>query len=184
MPAHTPHSLTTALRPSLILALALSLALHLLPFLPDFNFGQNLPSTVAPMQAEIRLTPPPITQAPLTLPKQKPQAEQPAERAPLAKSPKPVQSGTNWTQAVRQHFQTLDRQKQFYPAEAIRQGMEGDALILLIIDEQGRVVASRLEQSSGHPLLDEAALRAVRSLQSLPDDAPRQTLLPVKFRLK
>ena len=36
----------------------------------------------------------------------------------------------------------------------------------------------------GHAILDEAALRAARSLKSLPADAPRQTVLPIRFRLK
>ena len=57
-------------------------------------------------------------------------------------------------------------------------------LVLIIIDEDGRVTAARVEQGSGHRLLDDAALRAVRSLRSLPADAPREALLPVRFRLR
>ena len=57
-------------------------------------------------------------------------------------------------------------------------------LVLAIIDESGQVSASRIEQGSGHRLLDEAALLAVRSLRSLPASTPRETLLPVRFRLK
>jgi len=56
--------------------------------------------------------------------------------------------------------------------------------VLLVIDENGQVAATRLEQGSGHAILDEAALRAARSLKSLPADAPRQTVLPIRFRLK
>jgi len=57
-------------------------------------------------------------------------------------------------------------------------------LVLLVLDGNGQVGAARIEQSSGYPILDDAALRAVRSLQSLPADAPRQALLPVRFRLR
>ena len=56
--------------------------------------------------------------------------------------------------------------------------------MLIIIDESGRVTAARVEQGSGHRILDDAALRAVRSLRSLPADAPREALLPVRFRLR
>jgi len=57
-------------------------------------------------------------------------------------------------------------------------------LVLLITDEGGQVSAARVEQSSGYRILDDAALRAVRSLRSLPADTPHETLLPVRFRLK
>jgi len=105
------------------------------------------------------------------------------------KPPKPApQTSTRgpraWTQVVREHLKKLDAAGQFYPAEAIASGLEGEVLILLIIDENGQVSAARIEQGSGHAILDAAALRAVRSLQSLPADAPRETLLPVRFRLK
>ena len=72
----------------------------------------------------------------------------------------------------------------FYPAEAIKNGLQGEALVLLILDRDGHVTAARIEQSSGFRILDEAALQAVRALRSLPADAPRETLLPVSFRLK
>lgn len=85
---------------------------------------------------------------------------------------------------MRDHLNTLDARGRLYPADAIAQGLQGEALVLLVIDERGQVVATRLEHSSGHAILDEAALRAVRSLQSLPADAPQQALLPVRFRLR
>ena len=71
-----------------------------------------------------------------------------------------------------------------YPAEAIERGLQGEALVLLFLDESGKVVAARLEASSGHALLDDAAVRAARSLRSLPSSAPREALLPVRFRLR
>lgn len=167
----------------LFAALALSLSLHLLPLLPDFNFGQNFPSTVAPLSAELRPPPAPAATPPLSLP------EQPVPAAKPAAPQKPAASGTpqaarTWTQAVREHLKKLDSAGQFYPAAAIAQGLEGEVHVLLIIDEAGTVSAARVEQGSGHALLDEAALRAVRSLQSLPADAPRQVVLPVRFRLR
>lgn len=173
----------------LFAALALSLSLHLLPLLPDFNFEQNFRLTVAPLSAELRPPPAPASTPPLSLPEQPKPASEPTPKTPRAALSKPAEKASlpaqkTWTQAVREHLKKLDNAGQFYPAEAIARGLEGEVLVLLIIDEAGKVSAARVEQGSGHPVLDEAALRAVRSLQSLPADAPRQVVLPVRFRLR
>jgi len=49
-----------------------------------------------------------------------------------------------------------------YPREAIEQGIEGEATVLLFLDEAGNAIAARLEASSGYALLDDAAVRASR----------------------
>jgi len=181
------HFLTTRNEHRLFLALAASLVLHILPFVPGL-----IPSPVAPppppppMAASLR--PPPVEPLPppppLTLPEQpKPApAKPPPEKRPApeksAKTPK------TWTQAVAQHLKKLNDAGQFYPPEAIARGLEGEVLVLIIIDESGHVSGARVEQGSGHRILDDAALRAVRSLRSLPADAPREALLPVRFRLR
>jgi periplasmic protein TonB len=122
----------------------------------------------------------------LTLPEQ----PKPATTPPKPPPPRPEQrekppvAAKTWTQAIRQHLKKLDDSGQFYPEEAIARGLEGEVLVLMVIDENGQVTASRVEQSSGHRILDDAALRAVRSLRSLPADAPREALLPVRFRLR
>lgn len=116
------------------------------------------------------------------LPEQPPPRPPATEKAPV-KPPAPGKASPSWTDAVKKQLKKLDAAGQFYPAEAIARGEQGEVVVLLIIDEAGNVVAARVEQGSGHPLLDEAALRAVRSLRSLPADAPRETLLPVRFRL-
>ena len=71
-----------------------------------------------------------------------------------------------------------------YPPEAIERGLQGEALVLLFLDPAGNAIAARIEASSGHPLLDEAAVRAARTLRALPASAPREALLPVRFRLR
>ena len=71
-----------------------------------------------------------------------------------------------------------------YPPEAIERGLQGEALVLLFLDASGNAIAARLEASSGHALLDDAAVRAARTLRSLPDSAPREVLFPVRFRLR
>ncbi|PKO36147.1 MAG: energy transducer TonB [Betaproteobacteria bacterium HGW-Betaproteobacteria-6] len=172
----------------LFAALALSLLLHFLPLLSNFDFGQKSRSTVAPLTAELRPPPAPAI-PPLSLPEQPepsaaptPKTARPAPPKPAGKTAAPA--AKTWTHAVREHLEKLDAADQFYPAEAIARGQEGEVLVLIIIDETGKVSAARVEQGSGHALLDDAALRAVRSLQSLPADAPRQVVLPVRFRLR
>ena len=169
----------------LVLALALSLIMHFAPLLPELISPAPPPAKVPPLEAQLRPTP---AQAPLMMPEQ----TAPQQSAPPKKSSKPqiIQPGpaptriSNWQDEVKRQIKKLDERGLFYPAEAIAQGLEGETLVLLIINENGEVSAARIEQGSGYRILDEAALRAVRSLRSLPASAPRETLLPVRFRLK
>jgi len=165
----------------LLPALLLSLLAHLFPFLPGV-----LPPAVAPpappLQALLRPAPAPEV-VPLALPEPPPAATpQPAKPRP----PKPVPSPAtpDWQREIRRQFGEQRQRGEFYPAEAIARGLQGEVLVLLVLDPDGSVAAARLEESSGHPLLDDAALRAVRALRSLPADAPRETLIPVRFRLR
>jgi periplasmic protein TonB len=172
---------------NLLLALGLSLTVHLLPVLSDLMTPEPPPAQVPPplnvtLEPSAPVTPAP--QAPLFLPEPpKP------EPAPAKKPAEPVQTKSGakpatWNQTVKKHFEALDARGQFYPAEAITLGLQGEALVLLMLDENGKVVAARIEESSGHPMLDEAALRAARSLHSEAADTPRQTYLPIRFRLR
>lgn len=178
----------------LTLALALSLLLHFAPLLKSLLQPPPKPAPPLPLQVKLRspsaLLPAPLpAQAPLSLPEPPPTAaaalpkvHQPA-RPPTKKIMTAPTGNKNWQDEIRQQFRKQHERHEFYPAAAIAQGIEGEALVLLILNESGQVAAARIEQSSGHRLLDDAALRAVRALRSLPADAPRETLLPVRFRL-
>ncbi|MGB7501076.1 MAG: energy transducer TonB [Azonexus sp.] len=172
----------------LLLALAASLLLHILPLVAQLISASPPPPKAPPIEATLR--PPPPTPLPppppLTLPEQPKTSTTPPKPPPPRpeQREKPAVSAKTWTQAVRQHLKKLDDSGQFYPEEAIARGLEGEVLVLIIIDESGQVTAARVEQGSGHRILDDAALRAVRSLRSLPADAPREALLPVRFRLR
>lgn len=171
----------------LLLALIGSLLLHLLPFFPPLLDGRPAPKPAPSAPLEARMRPLPLAEQPtLKIDPPAPQVStpQPARPSKPAGESTPPSLPKNWTQAMRQHFQKLQKNGDFYPSEAIAQGLEGEALVLIMIDESGNVVAARLEQSSGYRLLDDAALRAVRSVRSLPADAPRETILPVRFRLR
>ncbi|MGB8544841.1 MAG: energy transducer TonB, partial [Azonexus sp.] len=184
----SPHFLMTRNEYRLLLALAASLLLHILPLIAQLIPASPPPPKAPPIEATLRPPPP----APLPPPPPLTLLEQPKPSAipPKPPPPKPEQrekppvAAKTWTQAIRQHLKKLDDSGQFYPEEAIARGLEGEVLVLIIIDESGLVTAARIEQGSGHRILDDAALRAVRSLRSLPADAPREALLPVRFRLR
>jgi len=180
--------------PPLFTALIASLLLHLLPFVVALLAPTHrAPPPRPPLVATLR-PPPPAPEAaplppppPLTLPEQqKPVVAAP--RPPPEKKPAPREMPQKvtktWTQAASQHLNKLNASGLFYPQEAIARSIEGEVLVLIIIDGAGHVSAARVEESSGHKILDDAALRAVRSLRSLPADAPREALLPVRFRLR
>lgn len=71
----------------------------------------------------------------------------------------------------------------FYPPQAVAHGLEGEVILLLSLAENGQLISASVARSSGHALLDQAALDAARNIGILPGN-PRQTLFPVSFRLQ
>lgn len=82
--------------------------------------------------------------------------------------------------------ETLGRlsEELLYPADALRRGLEGEVVILVELGEGGRILDASIASGSGHPTLDDAAVRAVKRLGSLgPGSAHKSILLPVRFRI-
>lgn len=106
-----------------------------------------------------------------------------AKPAPIAKvtAERPPKIGVAADLATLASRQVAHRL--LYPEEAVARGLEGEALVLLFLDAAGNAVAARLEKSSGHALLDAAAVAAARSVRALPEGDDREVLLPVRFRL-
>lgn len=76
-----------------------------------------------------------------------------------------------------------------YPALARRRGYAGTVRVQVEVDVRGRVSAVSLAQSSGYPVLDAEALRAVRDWSFAPvmvDGVPRTArgIVPVRFVLR
>jgi len=72
-----------------------------------------------------------------------------------------------------------------YPRAARERGWEGEVLLDLEIDRGGRVLAARVARSSGHAVLDAAALEVAPGWVFEPDPAGAVTLrVPVLFRLR
>ena len=76
-----------------------------------------------------------------------------------------------------------------YPRRAVRQGWEGELVLALEILENGSVGRFRVMKSTGHKLLDEAAIQAVQSWKFSPaikNGEPFATCIqiPVLFQLQ
>lgn len=84
--------------------------------------------------------------------------------------------------ALSTALQALAREE-FYPREAIARGLEGRVVLLLTLDGSGRLAGIEVASSSGHALLDDAALKAATRIGRLAA-GQRQVLLPVEFRLE
>ncbi|MDR0225477.1 MAG: energy transducer TonB [Burkholderiaceae bacterium] len=56
----------------------------------------------------------------------------------------------------------------FYPPEARQLGQQGRVVVRVLVDEQGKVAEAVVKESSGHPLLDQAALAAARGWSFTP----------------
>jgi len=108
-----------------------------------------------------------------------------ASRAAAASQPTPPRKAHESafsTALVRQAMEEVTKHL-LYPPEAVAQGLEGETLVMIFLDESGAVVAARVERGSGHAILDQAAVAAARQVRSLPAAGAREALLPVRFRL-
>ncbi|MBW3517176.1 energy transducer TonB [Shewanella sp. NKUCC01_JLK] len=83
----------------------------------------------------------------------------------------------------------LEQHKE-YPRMARNRRQQGTVMLYFMLDRQGRVSASRIEQSSGYQTLDAEALKMLERAQPLPaipDAMPNETLelvVPVQFFLR
>lgn len=132
------------------------------------------PLPVAPPAAATDASPAPasITAAP------------PAPAAP----PADFQAGAASDQWEARLMARLERYR-YYPAAARSRRQQGTAWVRASIDREGRLLALRLEQSSGQPMLDDAALQTFRRAQPLPPipdqlKAPQELVVPVEYYLR
>ena len=129
-------------------------------------------------------------------PKPKLAAPPPPPEAPKAPAPAPPlgqgldlripQARTAERLSPEQLRETLGRlsEELLYPADALRRGLEGEVVILVELGEAGRILEASIASGSGHPTLDDAAVRAVKRLGTLgPGSAHKSILLPVRFRI-
>jgi protein TonB len=83
----------------------------------------------------------------------------------------------------------LNNPRPAYPLVAIRQGAQGQVLLLVEVLTDGRAGRIDLEKSSGHAALDAAAINAVRAWRFTPARkdgllATQTVSIPIQFNLK
>jgi periplasmic protein TonB len=76
-----------------------------------------------------------------------------------------------------------------YPWQALRRRLQGVVQILVEVDSSGKVVNARVAQTSGHGILDRAALDAVKKWTFLPAlkdgvAVPGAAVIPIRFHFK
>jgi TonB family protein len=71
-----------------------------------------------------------------------------------------------------------------YPRRAIREGQEGTVLVRLSVNENGRVMSATAVSPSPWPLLNDAALEAVRQRWRFSPGSLRYFEVPIRFELE
>ena len=181
----------------LILALALSFALHAAVLVPDLF--KRLPATPPQpaLQAMLRLppTPEPPRAEPLLkntideeiAPKEvEPPPPPPPPPKPVepARKAEPKAAPKNTQKRDVQIAQRKLSEQQFYPPEAVARNIEGEVRLIIKLSDSGAVEDVSVAASSGHAILDNAAIRAAYAMGSLTGVASRELVLPVIFRLE
>lgn len=76
------------------------------------------------------------------------------------------------------------QEKPDYPREALRRRQEGTVVVRLEVDEQGAVTEAQIAQPCAYPLLNQAAVSAVKKTWHFPAGAKRVYQVPIKFVLQ
>jgi protein TonB len=72
----------------------------------------------------------------------------------------------------------------FYPAEAVANGIEGEVRLIVRLSADGSVSEVKVAASSGHAILDNAAIRAAYAIGTMGAGEARELIVPVIFRLQ
>jgi periplasmic protein TonB len=166
----------------LLFALSLSVSLHLMAFgtvdLLCRMQKRHPPRPPAMLDATLRIPVPDMVAEPLlknTLAQTEPRAK--------PKPPKDVKPGIGRRIAEAVAKKKLAKHV-YYPEAAIAAGIEGQVRLLLTLNASGGVKDVQIAESSGHAILDQAAIRAAYAMGSLPGLTEHEIILPVTFRLQ
>jgi periplasmic protein TonB len=104
--------------------------------------------------------------------------QQPAHQAAVASGPSTpsrraaaLEGKVDLDGLMKGYVKTLSRavrKRRAYPRAAKLAGLEGRAVVRIVLNSRGGIVTIELASSSGHDILDRAALEAARSVGSLP----------------
>ena len=135
--------------------------------------------------------PPPATTADVALPEPKPPQKVEEEHPPAPRTTARVEGGAprvapSWQADLVRHLQQYKR----YPEGAQAKHEQGVVLLGFSVDRNGRVLARRVVQSSGHADLDQEVMEMVMRAQPLPAFPPSMTqtelalTVPIRFSLR
>lgn len=147
---------------------------------PAALYARLLPPPAEAKPERQRPVPEPVLKDTLSESETKRQHPSPAPPPRTERSPAPRASSSP---AIQRAAQRKLAQHLFYPPEAVARGLEGEARLLLSLDAEGNVVEAEIASSSGHRILDQAAVRAAYAMGRLPGAGAREMILPVVFRL-
>jgi periplasmic protein TonB len=179
----------------LLLAFAVSLTLHaaaigggalkgLLAPVPPARLNVSLrPAETPPAEALVKNT--------LAADETKPEPQEQAKPAPPPKpdrQPAPAKpekrDGKRTDKGHTDAVQKKLAEHVFYPPEAIARGLEGTVMLLIVFDNDGRIIDAQLAASSGHAILDNAAIRAAYAVGRMPGQPAGEAIKPVTFQLQ
>jgi protein TonB len=149
------------------------------PALPEEPVPPSATLTVAPFSTEA-----PVTESvPADVPPASPQGQALQQTTgPPPAAPAPLFEKT--LHPPRYRFTP----KPEYPGLATRRRWQGEVLLRALVDDQGGVTRVEVESSSGHDILDQAALKTVRRWKFDPahdgqKNVSHEVFLPIRFEL-
>ena len=166
-----------------LFALAASFVLHL-ALLGSGLLGRKVSPRDTPASISARLLPPATVLPQEALLKNTLAEPETAKAVPPPAKPVEGKSRRPAPRTPEEAAQRKLSEVLFYPPEAIARGIEGEVRLLLSLDGNGTIRDAQVAASSGHTLLDEAAIKAAYAMGSLPDADAREVILPVVFRLR
>jgi protein TonB len=107
-------------------------------------------------------------------------SEQTADKAQAAEeglTAEELEQITEWQKSIVVRISKAKR----YPKTARKQGIEGDVTVRFTIDRYGAILTREVAKTSGHPVLDDAALKVFDDLGKLP--TPPSHLAGSEFNL-
>ena len=128
-------------------------------------------------------------EVPLHAVKQRRPAPAPAAQPPVARpsvprvSSRPARRPARTRTATKLKLVSRPNLMRYYPEEARRQGIQGEALIEIVVDTTGKVTQATLVRSSGSQLLDRQAIRVMYAYR-FEAGAGGKARVPVNFRLR
>ncbi|MDP2810123.1 MAG: energy transducer TonB [Rhodocyclaceae bacterium] len=163
----------------LLFALAASLLLHAAVLgAASWRFGRN-PETITPAMLSATLLPPALVR-----PDESPDPllKNTLSDGTASRTPPPAPGRA--ARMPREEAQRKLSEHLYYPPEAVARGLEGEVRLLLSLDAGGNVIDAQVASSSGHDILDRAAMRTAHAMGRLPSAGTREVILPVVFRLR